>query len=92
VASAQLPDHLTPKKNADAKRLRFGKDIIEAINNIDKFDQLDIDALREIGRQCNELSVRAQELGARIPQAVEGREKVIDPAFAALPAPEEDAA
>ena len=92
MASAQLPDHLTPKKNADAKRLRFGKDIIEAINNIDKFDQLDIDALREIGRQCSELSTRANDLATKIAQAVEAREKVINPAFAALPAPEEDAA
>jgi hypothetical protein len=69
----------------------FGKDIIEAINNIDKFDQLDIDALREIGRQCSELSTRANDLAARIEQAVQAREKVINPA-AALPAPEEDAA
>ena len=83
---SRLRRALTPKD------FDFGKDIIEAIDNIDKFDQLEIDALREIGRQCNELSARAKELAERIQQAVEAREKVINPADAALPAQEEDAA
>jgi len=84
---SRLRKMLTPKD------FDFGKDIIEAINNIDKFDQqIDIDALREVGQQCSELSIRAKDLAATIQQAVETREKVINPALAALSAPEEDAA
>ena len=83
---SRLRRMLTPKDWDD------GKAISEALNNINKFDQLDIDALREVGRQCSELSTRANDLATKIAQAVEAREKVINPSLAALPAPEEEEA
>jgi hypothetical protein len=84
---SRLRRMLTPKD------FDFGKDIHEAIDNIDNFDQqIDIDALREVGRECAQLSVRAKDLATKIAQAVEAREKVINPSLAALLAPEEDAA
>lgn len=55
-----------------------GRDLNEAINNIDKVDsQADLEALREMQHQCERLTVRAMTLAERIVEALESKEKVI---------------
>ena len=55
-----------------------GRDIIEAINNIDKFDlQEDIDQLKRMKSCCEQLSVRASELAHQLQLAIQRKERII---------------
>jgi hypothetical protein len=72
----------------------FGeRELHEALDNVDAFEFAeDIDTLHKIHEALRQVSVRATQLADRLQQALQTKDKLIDPTRAALPAPKEDAA
>jgi hypothetical protein len=70
----------------------FGRDLCEAIDNVNAFEFAeDIEALHKIHEALSQVSARAAKLADRLGQALQTKDKLIDAAPRALPAPEEAA-